>query len=78
MASGAVGESREERSQMQNKKIAFERLANSKIFRLWLKHKAWEIMGVMKSRAEIEKEVDEMIQKDLKDGNIVIEEIKKR
>lgn len=34
--SGAVGESREERSQLQNKKTAFKRMANSPKFRLWL------------------------------------------
>lgn len=36
-ASGAVGESEEERSQLQNKKAAFRRMANSKEFQLWVK-----------------------------------------
>jgi peptide chain release factor 2 len=31
-----VGESREERSQLQNKKTAFKRMANSHKFLLWL------------------------------------------
>jgi protein subunit release factor B len=35
--SGAVGESREERSQLQNKRIAFRRMAESMKFSLWLK-----------------------------------------
>lgn len=35
--SGARGESREERSQLQNKRTAFVRMANSKEFRVWLK-----------------------------------------
>lgn len=34
--SGARGESREERSQLQNKKAAFHRMANSTTFRVWL------------------------------------------
>lgn len=34
--SGAAGESREERSQLQNKKAAFKRMANSPKFRLWI------------------------------------------
>lgn len=34
--SGAVGESREERSQLQNKKTAFRRMAGHPKFRLWL------------------------------------------
>jgi protein subunit release factor B len=35
--SGAVGEARDERSQLQNKKTAFRRMANSKKFQLWIK-----------------------------------------
>ena len=33
--SGAVGESREERSQLQNKKRAFEKMATSPAFKWW-------------------------------------------
>jgi protein subunit release factor B len=33
--SGAVGESREERSQLQNKKRAFEKMATSSAFKWW-------------------------------------------
>jgi hypothetical protein len=35
--SGAVGESREERSQLQNKKAAFRRMVESDKFQLWLR-----------------------------------------
>lgn len=35
--SGAVGEARDERSQLQNKKLAFGRMAESKTFQAWLK-----------------------------------------
>lgn len=35
--SGARGESREERSQLQNKKKAFLRMANSPKFQLWIR-----------------------------------------
>lgn len=34
-ASGAVGESQEERSQRQNKAVAFRRMAQSPVFRAW-------------------------------------------
>lgn len=34
--SGAVGESREERSQLQNKRAAFRRMAATAAFKLWL------------------------------------------
>jgi hypothetical protein len=35
--SGARGESREERSQLQNKKTAFRRMVNSPQFQLWVR-----------------------------------------
>lgn len=35
--SGARGESREERSQLQNKKIAFKRMAQTKEFKNWVR-----------------------------------------
>lgn len=35
--SGAVGISREERSQLQNKKTAFKRMAATKEFKIWVK-----------------------------------------
>lgn len=35
-ASGARGESREERSQLQNKRLAFRRMADSAMFRAWV------------------------------------------
>lgn len=36
-ASGAVGESQEERSQLQNKKAAFRRMAETPKFQAWLR-----------------------------------------
>lgn len=36
-ASGAVGESQEERSQLQNKRTAFKRMAETDKFKTWLK-----------------------------------------
>lgn len=38
--SGARGESREERSQLQNKKTAFRRMAESREFQLWVRLKS--------------------------------------
>jgi hypothetical protein len=35
------------------------------------------MMGVVKTEEQIRKEVDEMIERDLKSGNIIIEEIPK-
>lgn len=40
--SGARGESREERSQLQNKKAAFRRMAESALFRAWVARQSHE------------------------------------
>lgn len=62
--SGARGESREERSQAQNKKNAFRRLVESKTFQTWLKMEASaRILGFQ----NLEKKIDEMMdEKNLK------------
>lgn len=56
--SGAVGESREERSQLQNKKNAFRRLVESDRFKVWHKLKTCEILFNLQ---DIDKAVDEMM-----------------
>jgi len=56
--SGAIGESREERSQHQNKKIAFRRLVESERFKKWHKVKTFEILFNLQT---IDKTVDEMM-----------------
>jgi len=66
LESGAVGESREERSQLQNKKRALRRLAESDKFKLWLKLKAAEVTGIT---ASIEAKVDEAMRPE----NLIIE-----
>ena len=67
--SGAVGYSEDERSQLQNKKRAFERLAKSEDFKKWHKIKAAQMMGLIKTPEQIEKEVDEW----MKEENLKIE-----
>lgn len=64
--SGAVGESREERSQHQNKKIAFKRCVESDVFKSWQRRKVAEIIG---KKAEIERKVD----RQMSEGNIRVE-----
>lgn len=51
-ASGAAGESREERSQLQNKRNAFKRMTSSKKFRAWHRIKCAELIS-KQSIAEI-------------------------
>lgn len=41
-ASGARGEARDERSQLQNKKLAFRRMAESKLFEAWVARQSHE------------------------------------
>lgn len=41
-ASGARGEARDERSQLQNKKLAFRRMADSALFRAWVAKQSHE------------------------------------
>ena len=64
--SGATGESREERSQAQNKKNAFKRLTESLKFKLWLNNKINEIIF---DESEVERKVEE----EMKENNLKIE-----
>lgn len=65
-ASGAVGEARDSRYQLQNKKAAFERLVKSDKFQAWMKIETAKKLGVLQ---DIEKRVDEL----MKPENIKIE-----
>ena len=58
IASGAVGESDETRSQIQNKSIAFRKMAETKTFKNWHKIETARRMGQLKS---IEENVNEML-----------------
>ncbi|WP_232187357.1 peptide chain release factor family protein [Cohnella silvisoli] len=64
--SGAVGESREGRSQHDNKRTAFRRMAESAVFRKWQRLEAARATGRL---AEIEREVDRTMHP----GNIRVE-----
>lgn len=56
--SGVTVESREERSQAQNKAIAFKRLTTNKKFLLWLKMESARKMGILE---DINRAVDRMM-----------------
>ena len=56
--SGAVGESRDSRSQHANKATAFKRMAESKEFKMWINRRVFEI----KDKKTIEETVEEMMQ----------------
>lgn len=55
--SGAVGESQDERSQHQNKALAFKRLTESSKFKEWHKSKVREVIN----QKTIEQRVDDMM-----------------
>lgn len=63
--SGAVGESREERSQYQNKKIALKRLVESKKFKIWHSRKVYECLN--------KKTIDQMVDEMMDEKNLKIE-----
>lgn len=69
-ASGAVGESRSERSQHQNKRIAFKRLCGSAKFRLWAMRRAAEF--------ETGKTIDELVDVAMSPENLKIETVDER
>ena len=60
--SGAVGESREERSQMQNRKIAFERCVQHPLFQSWLK---MQTAAILQGYRDLEHKVDEQMKEHL-------------
>jgi len=66
--SGAVGECREERSQTQNRKIAFKRLSESQKFKTWLR---MQCAMIQKGYSDVEKYIDDQ----MKEKNLKIEYI---
>jgi protein subunit release factor A len=65
--SGAVGESREHRTQGQNQKAAFHRLLETKKFKLWHKIKCSEMMGA--------EPIEKIVERLMAPENIKIETI---
>ena len=63
--SGAVGESRTERSQHQNKKLALHRLAKTGKFKVWLNRKVFEI--------DQKETLEQIIKREMSSENLKIE-----
>lgn len=64
--SGAVGESREHRSQLQNKKAAFKRMTDHPKFKIWLNRQIWQAG----------KSPEQRVAEDMQRHNLRIEEYK--
>lgn len=63
--SGAIGESREERSQLANKRTAFTRMGSTGIFQRWAKNQAAKVMG--------QETVEQRVEKQMEPHNLLIE-----
>ena len=76
--SGAVGQATEHREQSRNDRLAFERMAKSEKFQQWCRMEAARKLHLSiveeLSPEDIWKRVNEMVDEDLKNGNIKVEE----
>lgn len=67
--SGARGESREERSQLQNKKLAFRRMADHPLFRAWVARQSH-------TYKEAEKRAEQWVDQQMNDPSTVKFEVR--
>ena len=59
-SSGAIGKSCDERGQLQNRRLAFQRMAESKKFQLWARVQAYkQITDTRAIEQKIDKELDD-------------------
>lgn len=63
--SGAVGISRNDKSQHRNKKLALERLVKTTKFKLWLQRKSNEVITG--------KTIEQQVEEDMKPENLLVE-----
>lgn len=73
-ASGATGEGREYRSQMQNRKSALKRLVETDTFKNWHRIECAKRMGKLETPEEIWDRVNHMVDQGILDGTIKLEE----
>ena len=64
-ASGAVGEARDTRSQLLNRRAAFERMAQSAVFQTWLRLETARRLG--------QPSVDELVERAMEPQNLKFE-----
>lgn len=64
--SGAVGEARDQRQQLDNRKSAFHRMMETSTFQIWMKKRISEALG-------IEKQIEASVEKAIHPKNLLIE-----
>lgn len=69
--SGAVGESREHKSQLQNRRAAWRRMAESKEFNAWVRREAGVDAAV---RAEQERKIEQAVNRQMRPENLLVEQ----
>ena len=71
--SGAVAESREARTQLQNKRLAWARLLEDPVFKAWMKKKAAESALTASERREQERRLEEAVNRQMAPENLLVE-----
>ncbi len=71
--SGAVGESREYKSQLQNKQAAWRKMAESQAFTLWVKKQAGEDAITEAQRRQAESMIALRVERTMIDENLLVE-----
>lgn len=64
-SSGAVAESRDTRSQLENKRSAFRKMAQSKEFQVWVKIQAAKMMG--------QETIEDRVERAMQPCNLLVE-----
>ena len=72
-ASGARGEARDRRSQLQNRKAAFERLVQSSEFQVWLKVEAGKAIMTETEKELLLRRIEQAVTRQLRPENLLIE-----
>jgi protein subunit release factor B len=71
--SGAVAESREARTQLENKRIAWRRLRETPEFAMWFRKRLAEAAMSADERREAERRLEEAVNRQMSPGNLLIE-----
>jgi protein subunit release factor B len=74
-ASGARGESRQERSQFRNRKLAFGRLVGTPEFQSWVKREAAKAIMTVEEKRLMERDIQRRVGKQMWPDNLCVEHL---